>query len=347
VFALALGLVGLGLVGFGVARERVPGLSRIGGPLDGLRRLHLRVDPAWKRATLRAHGQAGLERAVGAYLAQAGYRPVFVGEDPTSNAFSALVEGEGKRLTFPLGLLRSEEVEDIPAQSPIAHVAWLDRGMTVDEVRTVQRMLDEEKNPKHLSGLASTLEEEFPVAASLLRNKARSLEERKPYDYAEAPWEGMSAEGLDLTTVHRPDALAKAFKALVLAPQSRQLPNELFADKLKIDPKTAEAAKKLSFERDGFTWLRPDVLRLVPTLEPPRVSPSALMLAHATLRPRLSGVLFPERVARRVALIHAGVRRGDPRAIEANDALRRAQNRLKRRKWIEWEKAFQRAKMKG
>lgn len=105
----------------------------------------------------------------------AGFGKVFlVAEDPSApGTYTLIGEYRGGSGSVVLELLSSEEVEP-PEVEYI--VAWegpmLDNGLLFEEGEAILQALRESRDPKHLSGFASTLAPDFPVAASLLRAKA-------------------------------------------------------------------------------------------------------------------------------------------------------------------------------
>lgn len=69
--------------------------------------------------------------------------------------------------------LRFEPTEEPARVSPLVDVASLDIGLSEDDLYLAHRTLTREDDPKKLAGMAACFDEDFPIVASLLRNKAR------------------------------------------------------------------------------------------------------------------------------------------------------------------------------
>jgi hypothetical protein len=165
---------------------------QIGGapPLDGqLMRLKMWVPLAHTKAIRNSTGPMG-QKAV---LVDAERRAQSMGfydvaavlQDPTNPEMFTVIARPGRRRRPTDGLARvvsAELVEEIP-QSAVrvgsdGAGTILDPGLTDEELGAIRSALATEENPRHLGGLASTLEPWFPVCASLLRAKAALLETR-------------------------------------------------------------------------------------------------------------------------------------------------------------------------
>lgn len=115
-----------------------------------------------------------------------GFSPVYVvTPDPTSpGVFSAVARWNRPETEVYDGsgidLFMVDAVEEPPASTfqPPEPLACLDAGLSFDEQRTIAYALAHDDDSKHLTGFAWTLEPDFPVAASLLRAKARLAEMR-------------------------------------------------------------------------------------------------------------------------------------------------------------------------
>lgn len=145
-------------------------------------RTTVRVPIAYVRSIRQAHGENGQK----AMLADVKQRAIRMGlpdvravmQDPTNNELIRIVS---RKPAAPLlrddvvAPLQSHPVEAPPTFAPPAQ-GVMDPGLTGDELEAVRTALLHERNPRHLSGFASTLEPYFPVTASLLRTKGILLE---------------------------------------------------------------------------------------------------------------------------------------------------------------------------
>jgi hypothetical protein len=73
----------------------------------------------------------------------------------------------------PIRFTRFDPVEEPAPLSPRVDVPSLDVGLTEDNLYGIRYALAHDDDPKRLAGLARSFDEDFPIAASLLRNKAR------------------------------------------------------------------------------------------------------------------------------------------------------------------------------
>jgi hypothetical protein len=192
-------IVGGAYAGFRLSRSldaasapKAPTTPKTGARPSGageLQRVSLRVPLGHVEAVRRAHGAAGqkaLLANVGQRLLRLGYGEVLaVVEDPTdAEAFTAIARrtNDAFLLTLParsdavVRIVRTDSVEEpprLPRESGI-----LDPGLSQEELFTIRSALASDEDPRHLSGLATTLEPFYPIAASLLRAKAMLVETR-------------------------------------------------------------------------------------------------------------------------------------------------------------------------
>ena len=148
-----------------------------------LYRVVLRVPLRYVHGVRRAHGDLGqkmLLRDVEERLESSGFvGTVAILQDPTDNTrFTAIARYLGPVSRPAIEIVSAEEVEEPPEESPRTNPGVLDVGLTADEVQVVRRALAKEENPRHLYGLASSMEPFFPLAASLVRAKGTLLESR-------------------------------------------------------------------------------------------------------------------------------------------------------------------------
>lgn len=175
------GLLAAGL--FALTRKHpsssVGKLARVSLP-RGMVRLRIRVPLTTQRqlsamakppTTPEAHLTACLKRVV-SDVAPA--RVLLAAHDPTDpETWSFILESSGGKLKAPLAVVSMEQVEVPRVDTRIFRHDELDERMTNDEATTVLYALRHDDNPKHLGGLAFTLEDDYPISAALLRAKAR------------------------------------------------------------------------------------------------------------------------------------------------------------------------------
>ena len=191
--AAAVLALGLGAVALAVSKRRGGGASgpepswdaREAAPGEApgqLYRLSGTVDPAWVEGVLASLDpsstttQAEVERRLAEILESGGviYDVRLVTADPTSEdaySFLARLRGDPMGATGPITISSWEPVAE-PPDSSLLDVPTLDVGLTAAEVHAVAYALEKDPDPTRLEGFASTMDGDFPIAASLLRNKS-------------------------------------------------------------------------------------------------------------------------------------------------------------------------------
>lgn len=152
---------------------------------SGLLRIRLRIAvPIQKTISRQAMGDMSPEGYLHAFLRRAicgrAITTVLVAaHDPTDpEIWSFIVKSVGgKALPESLGShVRVESCERVATPDvdsrPFKH-AELDEGLTNDDAHAILHALRKDDNPKHLGGFASVVDDEYPIAAGLLRAKAR------------------------------------------------------------------------------------------------------------------------------------------------------------------------------
>lgn len=176
VLPLALALGGVGLFAWAFTRggsAQVAGDRLVAGQMY---RARVVLSPGVYRR-MRSEGRRPTE--IARFVAQeakvAGFRSVFLAaEDPSApGSYTLIGEYGGGTGSNVLRLLSTEEVQR-PEGAYIRQWSGpvLDDGLLQEEGEAVIQALRDNRDPKHLSGFASTLSPEFPVAASLLRAKS-------------------------------------------------------------------------------------------------------------------------------------------------------------------------------
>lgn len=173
---ILLALGGAGLVALGLSLGR-GGVSTSGESLVPGRvyRARVRLAPGvYQRMRGEGRRPTEISRFVANEAKVAGFAKVFLAaEDPSApGSYTLIAEFRGGSGSSVLALLGAEEVEAPEGeyvtrwQGPV-----LDDGLLHEEGEAILQALRESRDPKHLSGFASTLTPDFPVAASLLRAK--------------------------------------------------------------------------------------------------------------------------------------------------------------------------------
>ncbi len=106
----------------------------------------------------------------------------------------------------PVHFLRYDPVEEPTRVSPRVNVPSLDVGLSEDDLYFIRRTLTLENDPKRLAGMATAYDEDFPIVASLLRNKARLEAMNAEVNVKTGPIRVSERAGLmhPLTTTHHP-----------------------------------------------------------------------------------------------------------------------------------------------
>lgn len=174
----ALGGAGLLLWGSRFGRSQGASPSSAGEVLrEGVvYRVRARLAPGvYPRMRQEGRRPTEVSRFVSNEAKVAGFRKVFlVQEDPSSvGSYTIIGQYGGGSGSSVLQIISSEEVE-APEEAYVS--PWegpmLDDGLLREEGEAVIQALRESRDPKHLSGFASTLSPEFPIAASLLKAKS-------------------------------------------------------------------------------------------------------------------------------------------------------------------------------
>ncbi len=172
---LALG--GLGVLALGLARGRGETLTSGDKLSPGhVYRVRVKLVPGvYQRMRTEGRRPTEICRFVANEAKVAGFPKVFLAaEDPSApGSYTLIAEFRGGSGSSVLTLLGAEEVEG-PQTEYVTR--WtgpvLDDGLLHEEGEAILQALRESRDPKHLSGFASTLTPDFPVAASLLRAKS-------------------------------------------------------------------------------------------------------------------------------------------------------------------------------
>jgi hypothetical protein len=139
--------------------------------------------------------------------------------------------------------------------------------------------------------------------------------------------------------VPEPDALRKVLAALVKDVSLMVKSPEELSKELGVVLGIVKLAKSLVMVLPGGIALVRPALKLPRPVTPP----SALVLAHAAMRPTLSRVAKPKKIGTRLRDIRSEAKAGDLKGMMALEMLQRAEKAIDRRKWVDWHKRFKNA----
>lgn len=318
-------------------------------------------------------GQKTLLTDIKDRLRLGGFSPLLVTQDPTDNSLltaiarqSAADQRTNGSVDPIVRVIHQEPVEEPLPSTALGQVKQDrprgDNGLSEEEAQVVHHALMQERNPRHLSGLATSLEPFFPISASLLHAKAALIERRQIMDEAATKkfLESACAKISSTQTVTSPDLTTKkqAFDAFVQASGS---PPEVLRDEVKRaavklvdepgDPSAlkdfpapiVDLARVIVRDVPGETSLRmicPDSLRaaLPPSSTDGFISPSALQLALAASKPDWSGVRSKDKLDTIMKSLKGKPGMNPQDLMKARNQLERAAKAIERRRWIEWYK---------
>ena len=312
-----------------------------------LYRVTLFVRPDYVESARTTSGQKGFLEGVRRRASALGFSPSLLEtQDPTDGRIVILLAqrtGSIGEHDDVIRVLKVEPVEEPPAGTEKADVRShaFDPGLSVAEVEMIQHALKSEHNPRHLWGLASSLEPSFPIAASLLRARKVAVESNTPPPVVDAPRPdpalailrrravdveamrcGLPADVVDEdvrrasfqeavgdTEAETPQVLRNLARA-VLHPVARGV---------AIVDKTALLAACPISGREGV------------------VSPPAIRLALATCKPEMSGVRSFAGAGERRDALKEPPRGADPTdTVQARVAMVRAQKAIELHRWLRW-----------
>lgn len=319
-----------------------------------LLRVHTRVPPTYVEAFRRrgANGQklmlADLERRV----SRGGARVLLSLQDPTDESHVAfLVRGtaSGDEVVTLVG---AETVEEPPSWPLVGSIAIgasvpLEPGMLEEEARAVALALRVERSPRHLEGFAHTLDPYMPCAASLLRERAATLEPGADVRSASG---NVDVEAARRARASLPDLglppeltnleIKRAASMLAQGEDTNAVPLGV----LDVAAKTLRRTKtRLKVGGEGrenvYVVDHAAMLAAAPPVGTEAfVSPSALQLALSATKPKISGVArFDRSRSLFEELKNGNVAPEDRRQLLlARAMLEKARSAIERRRWVEW-----------
>jgi len=312
------------------------------------------------------------------------------------------------KIAGPITFLRFEPVEEPIQGSPQINIPSLDVGLTEDNLYTLHHALCHDNDPKRLVGLAGAFDEDFPISASLLRNKARledlirvvnretgpvRVEERlngtlsplsspdhdtlsalqaasrdvdggehlaiytnvfhtlgwsppsEAEDHGHAALDAVEHEMRDVPDLEREAGFSKIVTLLSRTPSLATVDQvSSLVEKTGL-PRSIVAAgvAAVAHHGHGLVTLDPEIVRAMRPRGSRPVSPGAIKMAFAVLRPEGSLAAAPSDLGDVLTDLKKSVKAGDPFAIKAEESLKRARRVLDRQNWAAWYRRYQAA----
>lgn len=270
-------------------------------------------------------------------------------------------------------IVRVQEVEPPPSAllREGTNIPW-DSGLTANEVSMIENALLNERNPRHLHGIAATLEPYFPAAASVLDAKGDLVEHKIMMD-REASRELEQAIAANPLTPAQTRALVEARDALFAYAARMQIPEMIVREEVKriagslIDPDgsrqtTMPAALPLARQLTREIRVQGRPLRIVcpyavrealpPHPEDGALNETSVQLALGSMKPKMARIgnegMIPNRL-RQLNLPQVRLDMGRPLMLSERKALRalanmeRAKQAIERRRWEDWYRRRERA----
>lgn len=277
-----------------------------------------------------------------------------------------------------LQIVRVEEVEAPPTalRREGTRVPW-DSGLLPDEVTMVENALLSERNPRHLHGIAATMEPYFPAAASILDAKGDLVEQKVLMDRSAA----RELEAAVADYALPPDLLAQigAERDRLAAYVARfGIPEMVAREEVKrtagalIDPNgkmprgslaagtplASLLPRTIRFQNRPIKIICPYALRaaLPPDPEDGALNETAVQLAIGAQKPKMTMIAVEQQIPGRLRQVSAAPVRMDVgrpltlmerKYLRASANLERARQAIERRRWVDWYRRRERAQMLG
>lgn len=328
--------------------------------ISQVRRMYQAIDP---RSPSIESGQKLLLREVKKRVENLGFNnTLLVTQDPTDNGlFSVLTRYQNGTVLNDRSDVRITKVVPVeePPVVPDTNIMPLDPGLDQDEAWMVRNSLMYDRNPRHLNGVARSLEPWFPVSSTVLRAKARLIEKRNvmgPKEANEILKESLNAiaNAADITTKKQAfeqyaltqptpkESLVDDVKRAALQIANYDLPSDsplrAFAKPIM------DLAKTLVTESpNGYRLVNPNAVKVALPADGTEgfVSPSALQLTLGSQKPAWSGISNKYRVAGILRRLQPDSLRGLSfvdriKVLKAQNQMERADKAIQRRRWVEW-----------
>ncbi len=314
-----------------------------------LARVTVALPQAYVDAMRASVQQKGLVADVRRRVEALGYNStLLVTQDPTDNRLvSILTRPVGTSQKTGDGTIRVVSVEPVEEPpngtekaDPSSHP--FDPGLSVAEVAIIRLALREESNPRHLWGLAATLEPCFPVAASLLRARKLAIETDTPPTAYDVP-------PCDARTIRAKRAAVDAYaarqgmtrdlvdesvkrSALLLATgeddDAPPVVQDLAVCLIRQVARSASGQRVMVVDRTALQTAVPV------TGTEGVVPPPAIQLALATCKPEMARVRFAKVAMGRRTDLQGPINRVEDK--RAHSVMVRAQKAIERQRWVRW-----------
>lgn len=340
-----------------------------------LYRLLVRVPLSYVQEVRKQYGENGqkmLLKDIRSRIENMGWNKTLLAtQDPTDNSLFTVLGRPGSSPTTQdnvIRILSTEPVEE-PPEKPREKAPILDSGMTQEEANTVKQAFLTDQNPRHLCGLAQTLDPWFPISACLLYAKADLIERRVHMDEKGC----LALLELVYAPVDREVEIAPRRQAFEAYAQASPVPLEILRDEVKraamtlaCDPDSSlekfpkpvgDLARSLPINiasgvvpkicpatmeaQESLYVIAPRMMRAALPPNPQRdgfISPSALQLALATYKPEWSRVNDKREIGNVFEALSEKPRSPtEARDLhKANSQMERAKKAIERQRWIAW-----------
>lgn len=272
-----------------------------------------------------------------------------------------------------VSIVRVEEVEAPPPAllREGTRIPW-DSGLNADEISMIEKALLNERNPRHLHGIAATLEPYFPAAASILDAKGDLVEQKVLMDRQAARELENEIARYEIPRSSR-DLLLSRSRELFAYAARMQIPEMIAREEVKriasslIDPggsrqTTMPAALPLArlLTRDirvagrNLRIVCPYAIReaLPPHPEDGAQNETSVQLALGMQKPKMARIDNEHQIPGRLRQLSAPQVRldmGRPltilerKVVRAHANMERAKQAIERRRWVDWYRRRERA----
>lgn len=318
---------------------------------------------SYVRALYGPDGQKALLQDLKTRILSLGYDAVLLAtQDPSSpESFKVLVRGAPSSTSDDvIRILSSEALMDPTLDGWRGRFSRLDLGLSDDEQAMFEEALLQDSNPRHLRGVASSLEPTFVCSASVLRAKAALIDKRvlmTPERSTRLLQEVMKPQKLSPTETDKAEDAASYAdehdRLETLREDILGLAEKLCREE-KIEDAPARyitAAKSLVVEiplqkggNSGIRFVSPSKVSQMFRARGDEgfVSPSALELVLAGTKPVVAGVANPSRAHATLRALDASTSTKKD-VVLAKNQIAKARKAIERRRHVEWYRRQRRA----
>jgi hypothetical protein len=251
-------------------------------------------------------------------------------------------------------------------------IPW-DSGLLPDEVTMCENALLTERNPRHLHGIAATMEPYFPAAASILDAKGDLVEKKVLMDRSasrelERAVVQCAMSPAQLTRIHQerdklfafcqraqiPEMVArehvKRHASMLIDPNAR--PDNAFPAGMAL---ASLLPRTIQFQGRPMRIVCPFALReaLPPDVEDGALNETAVQLALGSQKPKMAMIASEQQIPGRLKQL-TGVGNiplnptrplsvGERKMLRAHANMERAKQAIERRRWVDWYRRRERA----